>query len=118
MTLLERIKRELGPGAITEATVWNDRDAIRVRLPGAGSFEATIYTDAATVQIRHLGAYQDARRAAKDLRAVLKGRPEIVGLRGEILSALAVNSRGWRRARAKLIHFESLAGRRIEGDPR
>jgi len=74
MTLLEKIKREL-PGAKVEPAELNGHAAWRITVEGAGRFEALVYQDAASVQIRHLGAYQEARRAAPMVKAELIADP-------------------------------------------
>ncbi len=96
MTLLEKIKREVGDSEVTPTTL-NGRKAIEIRQ---GSFVATIYADAATVQIRHLDVYQLARRAAEALRAG--------GIR---------NHQTLARFHLDLARFRERAGRSVEGDP-
>jgi hypothetical protein len=75
--------------------------------------QAIVCKDAASVQIRHLGAYQG--RAAKNLRREL---PALSGQAKKTIPYLQINSTSWKDAHRALAHFQKLAGRPIEGDPR
>ncbi|TAK97563.1 MAG: hypothetical protein EPO08_21105 [Rhodospirillaceae bacterium] len=118
MTLLEKITKEL-KGSRVEPAELNGRPAWRITIPdptmadNEGSFEAFVYKDAASVQIRHLACYQAAREAARDLR-----RTVVVAGVKTTAPELAYNSTPWKEARRAPAHFQELAGRTIEGDPR
>ncbi len=71
MTLLEKITREL-KGARVEPAELNGRAAWGITIAAAdsadgGTFEALVYQEVARVQIRHLDAYHEAKRAVKAL---------------------------------------------------
>jgi hypothetical protein len=117
MTLLEKITREI-PNARVEPAELNGRPAWRITIAPAdlndgGTFEALVYKDAASVQIRHLDAYHAARFAAEALKRTITP----LGAKAPIPD-LTTGSNAWKEARRYLAHFQELAGRPVEGDPR